>query len=212
MTSCSEAFQTIRPCAVLVVGIAGTMPVHGIGTACFYLTIGDKRQMLVIHNCLFCHGEDCFNLISVSQLLRIGESEVVFSQHDSRIMMHKRPIYLQEKEGLYELPMRPVYFDDPLREEVPYIAITLADDTKLWDEGGPTSAYIGMRSPSKLGIWKRRMFWTSCKVGIQGIRQGQEYEENLLEFCESYFVAPSQPAARKTYRVTEVQDMGDLSL
>jgi hypothetical protein len=125
-SSCSEAFQTIRPCAVLVVGIAGN--VHGIGTACFYLTIGDKRQMLVIHNCLFCHGKDCFNLISVSQLLRAWESEVVFSQHESRIVVDQET-YLQEKEGLYERTMRPVYFDDQLRGEVPYIALTLADDS-----------------------------------------------------------------------------------
>jgi hypothetical protein len=88
----------------------------------------------------------------------------------------------------------------------------LADDNKLWDEGGPTSAYVGMRAPSKFGIWKRRMIWTTCKIGIQGIQQGQEYEESLQEFCHLKFVAPSQPAARKTYRVTEVQDMAELSL
>ncbi len=212
MTSCSEAFRTIRPCAVLVVGIAGTMPVHGIGTACFFVTIGDKRQLLEIHNCLFCHGEDCFNLISVSQLLRTGESEVVFTQQGSRITVGKRHIYLQEKEGLYELIVRPVYFDDRLRGDISSIALTLADDSKLWDEGGLTSAYVGMKASSKLGIWKRRMLWTSCKIGIQGVQQGQEYADNLLEFCDSYFVAPSQPEARKIYRVTEVQDMADLSL
>ncbi len=35
MTSCSEAFQTIQACAVLIVGVGGSMPAHGMGTACF---------------------------------------------------------------------------------------------------------------------------------------------------------------------------------
>jgi hypothetical protein len=72
MCACSDAFHFIRPCAVMVVGVAGTMPVHGIGTAHFLIKLGDKEHVLLIHNCLFCHGEDCFNLLSVSQLLRAG--------------------------------------------------------------------------------------------------------------------------------------------
>jgi hypothetical protein len=66
MCSCSGAFHTLRACAVMVVGVAGSMPVHGIGTAHFVVTVGGKDYLLCIHNCLFCHGEDCFNLISVS--------------------------------------------------------------------------------------------------------------------------------------------------
>jgi hypothetical protein len=211
MTSCSGSFLTMRPCAVLVLGIAGTLPVHGIGTACFYCYIGDIRYLLVINNCLFCHGEDCFNLLSVSQILRTGENEIIFSQHGSRIMNDRQPIPLQEKEGLYELKLWPAYVDDSCRESLPQIIITLAEDGKLWDEERPNPAYVGMRAPSKLGIWQREVLWSSCKVGIQGIQQGEEYEADLQEFCESYFVPPSQPAARKTYRVNDVQDMADLS-
>ena len=70
MSACSEAFHTLRPCAILVVGVAGSMPAHGIGTACFVASAGGKEQIIKIHNCLLCHGEDKFNLLSVSQTLR----------------------------------------------------------------------------------------------------------------------------------------------
>ncbi len=66
MCSCSEAFHTLQACAILVVGVAGSMPAHGIGTACFIATQGDKEFVVKVHNCLLCHGEDSYNLISVS--------------------------------------------------------------------------------------------------------------------------------------------------
>jgi hypothetical protein len=43
MCACSEAFHTLRARAILVVGVAGSMPVHGIGTACFILQHGDTE-------------------------------------------------------------------------------------------------------------------------------------------------------------------------
>ena len=33
--SCSDAFQNIRACAIVVIGVAGSLPIHGIGTASF---------------------------------------------------------------------------------------------------------------------------------------------------------------------------------
>ena len=85
MCSNSEAFQSLRACAVLVVGVAGTMPVHGIGTACFVVQVGGSSYILKVHNCLFCHGEDSLNLLSVSQMLRTGRTEAVFSQDHPRL-------------------------------------------------------------------------------------------------------------------------------
>ena len=69
MCACSEAFHTLRACAIIVVSVAGSMPAHGIGTACFIVTRNVKEHILKVHNCLFCHGEDSFNLFSVSQML-----------------------------------------------------------------------------------------------------------------------------------------------
>ena len=44
---------------------------------------------------------------------------------------------------------------------------------------------------------------------MQGIR---EYNDELNQFCESYLAPPSKPSARRTYRVTDVDDMSELSL
>ncbi len=78
MSACSEAFHTLHDCAILVVGVAGSMPAHGIGTACFVVKSGDTEFILRIHNCLLCHRKDKFNLISVSQALRPQHNEITF--------------------------------------------------------------------------------------------------------------------------------------
>jgi hypothetical protein len=88
MCACSEAFHTLRPCAILIVGVAGSMPAHGIGTACFLIQQGGKEHIVRIHSCLLYHGEDRFNLLSVSQVLRTRKNEVVFSADDSRLAIH----------------------------------------------------------------------------------------------------------------------------
>jgi hypothetical protein len=82
MCSCIEAFSELRSCAILVVGVSGSLPVHGIGTANFVVRddVG-MEQIWSLHNCLLCHGnngDDTFNLISVSQVLRTTESTVSF--------------------------------------------------------------------------------------------------------------------------------------
>ena len=89
MCSCSEAFHNLRACAVLIVGVAGSMPAHGIGTACFIIKVDGKEHILRIQNCLFCHGEDNFNLISVSQMLRTRTNEIIFNSDNSRMALRK---------------------------------------------------------------------------------------------------------------------------
>jgi hypothetical protein len=152
MCSCSEAFHSFRPCAVMVVGVAGSMPVHGIGTACFTIYIGGKAYILRIYNCLFCHGEDCYNLISVSQLLRTGQSEVVFSQLDARIKVGDKCVSLEENEGLYELRAYPL--SDDRQVEIPHVNLTMEDDPRLWEQDDSPQVYSGMKDPTKLGIWR----------------------------------------------------------
>ena len=210
MCSCSEAFHSLRPCAVMVVGVAGSMPVHGIGTACFTIYIGGKAHILRIYNCLFCHGEDCYNLISVSQLLRTGQSEVVFSQLDARIKVGDKCVPLEENEGLYELRAYPL--SDDRQVEIPHVNLTMEDDPRLWEQDDTPQIYSGMKAPTKLGIWRCQMLWTTCKVGIQGVQELKTYDSNLNDFCDSYFVPPSQPPAKRTYKTTAVEDMAELSL
>ena len=139
MCACSEAFHTLRACAILVVGVAGSMPVHGIGTACFILQQGDTEVILKVHNCLLCHGEDCYNLLSVSQMLRTRKSAVIFSADESRLELQGLTddcitnLILQENEGLYELKVFPLYLDDDRHGKLPCFHLTLDVDAKLWD-------------------------------------------------------------------------------
>ena len=211
MCSCSGAFHSLRACAVLVVGVAGSMPVHGIGTAMFLVTVGDKDYLLCVHNCLFCHGEDCFNLISVSQMLRSGQNKIIFSQCESMILHGDVSIGLQEVDGLYELKLVPLYVDDDRIGSLPRLEITMDVDPKLWEKStlSCSGAYANMKSPTRLGFWHSELLWTTCKIGIGDVK---DYDDHLTEFCESYFVPPTQPPARKTYQTTNIQDMADLSL
>ena len=117
MSACSEAFHTLRDCAIMVVGVAGSMPAHGIGTACFVVKAGDTEYVLSIHNCLLCHGEDRFNLVSVSQALRSHNNEITFSAASSRVsvpglrgdLQQRIDFGLVENDGLYEWDMTPLY-------------------------------------------------------------------------------------------------------
>jgi hypothetical protein len=190
--------------------VAGSMPVHGIGTACFTIRINGKTHILRIYNCLFCHGEDCYNLISVSQVLRTGQSEVVFSQNEARIRVREKSLLLNEHEGLYEIKVYPLSGDHHL--DMPSIDITMENDPKLWDQDDSNKGYSHMKAPTKLGVWRCQMLWTTCKVGIQGVQELKTYDQDLNEFCDSYFVPPSQPPAKRTYKTTEVEDMAELSL
>ncbi len=89
MCSCVEAFSVLRPCAILVVGVSGTLPIHGIGTANFVVTDSQGiGRIWKIHNCLLSHrfdGEEEFNLISVSQILRTRRNAVSFGMDVSKI-------------------------------------------------------------------------------------------------------------------------------
>ena len=218
MCSCSESFHSFRACAVLVVGVAGTMPIHSMGTACFIVSVHGKEHILEINNCLFCHGEDCFNLLSVSQMLRAGSNAVVFSQKESKLVVQGKargndvetPIMLKENDGLYELTVTPLYLGDERTHRLPRLTVTRDDDLQLWEKKDE-SVGLTVKSPTKLGVWHCRMLWTSCKVGMQGIKTA-EYEENLQEFCSSYLVPPSQALSRRTYKTTDVDDLADLSI
>jgi hypothetical protein len=75
LSSCSTAFQTLEPCTLEVVGVAGSLPIFGRGTAIFVLSLRRGEEILVrIHNCLYSFGE--FNLISVSQMLTLPQNSL----------------------------------------------------------------------------------------------------------------------------------------
>jgi hypothetical protein len=87
LSSCSTAFMTLEPCTLEVVGVAGSLPIFGRGTAIFVLTLKGGEEILVrIHNCLYSFGE--FNLISVSQMQTIKRNTLNLSLESPRIRLY----------------------------------------------------------------------------------------------------------------------------
>ncbi len=75
MSSCSSAFVKMEACHLELVGVAGSLIIHGQGTAMFLASDGEGHEVVFrIHNCLFSFGE--FNLLSVSQF-QLGEGNSV---------------------------------------------------------------------------------------------------------------------------------------
>jgi hypothetical protein len=195
MCACSEAFHTLRSCVILIVGVAGTMPVHGIGTACFIVKQDEKEFIVRIHNCLLCHGEDRFNLLSVSQVLRTRKNAITFSADDSRLEVNdggdgemKHIFQLKENEGLYELKVSPLYPDDDRLGMLQCVDYTLDDDPQLWHKDKRKQDDMKMRAPTKLGVWHCKVLMMPAKLGFGMKGESEDYEQNLNEFCNSYIV------------------------
>ena len=136
MTSCSEAFSDLHACAVLIIGVGGSMPAHGVGTANFIGVTDGLEYIVTIHNCLLCHGEDGFNLLSVSQILRQPLNSVVFRSVSSHLETQSSDetmtrFDLRENEGLYEMKLSPLYMDDWSRKSTKRVELTLENDSKL---------------------------------------------------------------------------------
>ncbi len=228
MTACSEAFINLRPCAILVIGVAGTMPIHGIGTALFIAQIGAKEVLLCLHNCLLCHGADSFHLISVSQMLRTKQIEVIFRESGSNIQITQgnlaQILPLRETDGLYELNVRPISANDRKVSYLKQYDLTGDDDPVVMEDGVPDlKTLVGQKSPTRLGIWKTKILWMSPKKEAENkitriLMAGKltdntvAYNENLQEFCQAYFPPAMPREDRKTYQVSDIADMADLSI
>ncbi len=92
------------------------MPVHGMDTANFLVKRDGNEFVMVIHNCLLCHGETTFNLISVSQMLRSTANSIVFKEGGSMMTLKQKnkelTISLREEEGLYGIESQPIGVND----------------------------------------------------------------------------------------------------
>jgi hypothetical protein len=170
MCSCLEAFSAIKACAIIVVGVSGSLPIHGVDTALFLAvdSLGEKI-VLRIHNCLLCTSTtdaETFNLISVSQLLSIKRSSVCFQSDHSTISLshHRRKtkviLNLIPDEGLYALDVQPMSSQDEKQETQLSFDFTVNQDL-LADHPSQTSeAYVATmpvsneptRSPTKGGV------------------------------------------------------------
>ena len=55
MCSCADAFSSLKSCAIVVVGVAGNLPIRSFGTASFIAVDSSGNQRIIrIHNCLLC--------------------------------------------------------------------------------------------------------------------------------------------------------------
>ena len=224
MCSCVEAFSTIRPCAILVVGVSGSLPIHGIGTANFIVKDSRGKECIwKIHNCLLSHrsdGEEEFNLISVSQTLRIGTTTVTFGKDRSGIKIKQKhqtvdtEFLLVPEDGLYHLDVQPINPNDKrfnnwdsidLTMEVdPYIAVSNTSHEVVRDQ-------LPMeKSPSRLGLWFVKVLWIGSVRALSGMTDG--FGEELTKFCDQYIAPMSIPPAKKSYQISNIEDMGDLSI
>ncbi len=148
----------------MVVGVAGTMPVHGMGTTRFLMKHNGDEFILAIHNCLLCHGETTFNLLSVSQMLRSTDNSIIFKAGESKIQLKhnnkEQSIDLTEEKGLYGISMQPLSINDKRNAYLARFDITPEHDPKLFNEVSSDERLetMMMKSPSVLRFfgWVRK--------------------------------------------------------
>jgi hypothetical protein len=227
MCSCVKAFSVLRPCAILVVGVSGSLPIHGIGTANFVVT--DSRgigRIWKIHNCLLshrCDGEEEFNLISVSQILRTRRNAVSFGMDVSRISFQTTKqkgdvdFMMVADDGFYHVDAIPISQNDRRFNTMDCFDVTLETDPVISlipvaiggensaKEEGPT-----LKPPSRLGAWFVKILWMGTVRTFTGMVNG--FGEELLNFCDNYIAPLSIPTARRTYQIDNIDDVSDLSI
>ena len=116
MCSCPDAFLSLRPCAIEVLGVSGSLPVFGVGTAMFVVqAVSDLPVVVLIHNCLLSQGSS-FNLLSVSQFQSSGINTADFTVGAPALTLRSRrgpmvlPLVLND--GLYGFSAEPLQPND----------------------------------------------------------------------------------------------------
>ena len=196
MCSCVEAFSTVRACAIIVVGVSGSLPIHGIGTALF-LTVDSLGEEVVlrIHNCLLCTSTadaETFNLISVSQLLRTKRSAVQFQADNSTISLshyrRKKDVILNlvPDDGWYALDVRPMSARDERKETLLSFDFTVNEEimdgrslNRVEAYAAPTYA-VPTKSPTKLGAWYTKILWVGKIISLVGKGFADELKDFVL--------------------------------
>jgi hypothetical protein len=191
----------------MVVGVAGSLPIHGIGTASFLIEDSNGvERILKIHNCLLCQDTtegESFNLISVSQMLKTALNTVEFNVSQSKITMQtgKKKLMiafdLQPEDGLYALDMFPLNAADKRHKTLVSIDMTLNEDlNRGTNMGEDRSVTVGpaAKSASRLGSWYSKRLWIGKVFSLAG--RAEEFEEGLVDFCHRYVSPLSIPPAR----------------
>jgi hypothetical protein len=205
-----------------VIGVSGNLPVQGVGTANFGVFDEDgELRIWKIHNCLLCHknnGEEEFNLISVSQILRTRRNTVSFGCDQSKITIksldHKSEYVfpLQLDDGLYSVAAFPVSQNDRRMRHSVCLDITLEVDSVLSTDLSAAKITTGpaMKSPSRLVVWFVKVLWIGTVRMLSGISAG--FGDELISFCQEYIAPLPIPENKKRYQVDNIEDMSDLSI
>jgi hypothetical protein len=128
MCSCPDAFLSLRVCAIEVVGVSGSLPIFGIGTAMFVVrTDADLLIVGLIHECLLIQ-ESPFNLLSVSQFQAADQNSVNFSLGSPSLSAKSSGGYatipLLLDDGLYSSLAEPIHPSDDRYRSRPRFDLT----------------------------------------------------------------------------------------
>jgi hypothetical protein len=204
LSSCSSAFVSLEPCHIEVVGIAGTLPIFGIGTASFALKLKGKKDVIIrIHNCLYSFGE--FNLLSVSQMQTNHQTTLDLSLRAPTIRLYANDknkgsrkselfvdIPLAMDDGLYAMKMEPLSSEDPRNLTSQIFHIT------------PPGEYRPLTQKSVKGMNLVRQMWTTTVLlagrtagRIRAFAGSMDFHSELGSFSDSFLAPAGLPPCRR---------------
>jgi hypothetical protein len=129
MCLCPDAFLSLRPCAIEVIGVSGSLPIFGIGTAMVVLrTSANLSVVSLIHDCLLSQGSP-FNLLSVSQFQASRRNSVNFSTSPPSLLVStpsgRACFPLTLEDGLYSFLVEPIHPSDDRYRSLPRFGFTM---------------------------------------------------------------------------------------
>ena len=208
MIATSAAFipGSLRTVAIAVEGVTGTMMIHAMGTAELYvLDIDGNGVILQGANCLMNPGTH--NLLSLAQM-QLHPDVVVSMTNEAPLILHDSgyhiPIALEN--GTFVLPFAVLDPTDPRRIGAPVLQITVPGHYEP-----PTSRYpdgsvkwsATSRSQLPMAYADRRLCVPLRAFGFRA---------QVAAMADSVFIdSTTRPQARRTYSVTSISAMEDLS-
>jgi hypothetical protein len=120
---------------------------------------------------------------------------------------------LQPDDGLYAVDMLPLNASDRRHKTLVSIDMTVKENlisgTNIGEDGTATKVSAA-KSASKLGTWYSKILWIGKIFSLAGTIEG--FEDGLVDFCNRYVSPLSIPPARKSYQISNVEDLADLSI
>ena len=218
LCSCADAFISLRACAIEVIGVSGSLPIFGVGTALFAYTHDDGViTIILLHNCLLSQG-GAFNLLSVSQLQSSRLHSVNFSPDSPHLWLKSSSgavqVPLSLTDGLYSVAFEPISVNDVRYATHPRFDLTAKGD--YVPASHITAQLSTTQSASSLGNWSCRLLVApSSRRRVMAFpSEGLDvaFASHLREFCQQYLAPLSTPPARRTYDQDNPLHMSDLSI